>query len=266
MTAPSNISNINLKKKLSILRAKQRRVQRRYFYRSLIVSAVASLILAVVFSSDWQIKQPSQVTIEGDRFLATSAIFNHLKLSYPQSIVSLPTQKIETRLKSIPALQSVKVTKTFFPPSVKIYLQERTPVAIAISSGKIGFLDSQGVWLEPDLYNYTEANFPLAKIKVVSFQAQYSQVWSQVYRLITTYPTLEVREVYWDNAGNLALMAKNLKIILGSNNSLLEKQFATLASFPDLANNQKLQNITQIDLTNPDTPFLEKLTAFPSKN
>lgn len=249
----------DLQKKLSLLKAKQRNVQRHYLYRSLIVTTLAAGTLVASLSESWQIKTQSQVILEGDRFVADSAIFNTLKITYPQSIVTFASQDIESQLRSIPALQSVKVSKTlFFPPLVTIYLQERTPVAIALSSGKVGFLDSQGVWLEPALYNYTENNLSLIKIKVVNFKPQYSKVWSEIYSLIVAYPTIAVKEVHWDNVGNISLRANNLKVILGSNYSLLPKQFATLASFPDFTSHKKLENTAQIDLTNPDTPFLER--------
>jgi cell division protein FtsQ len=256
----------DLKKKLSLLKTQQRKVQRCYLYRSLLVSAFASGILAVAIAIDWQIKEQSQVIIKSDRFLAASAIFKVLKLSYPQSIVSFPTQKIEARLQSMPALQSVKVTKTLFPPTIKIYLQEKIPVATALSSKDVGFLDRQGVWLKPDLYDYTKKNFPLTKIKVVNFQPQYSQVWSEIYRLTLAYPSIDVKEVHWDETGNLFLVTNNFQVVLGSNHSLLPKQFATLASFPNLTTNERLQNTTQIDLTNPDTPFLEQYTDSLSNN
>jgi cell division protein FtsQ len=256
----------DLKKNLSLLKAKQRQRQRCYLYRSLLVSAFASGILAIIMSYNWQIKAQSQVIVRGDRFLAASAIFNLLQLSYPQSIVSFSTQNIEERLQSIPALQSVRVTKALFPPSINIYLQEKIPVATALSSGKVGFLDSQGVLLEPNLYDDRKTNFPPTKIKVVNFQPQYSKVWSEIYRLTVAYPSTDVKEVRWDNAGNLFLRAKNFRVILGSNRSLLAKQFATLASFPDFTTDKKLHNIAQIDLTNPDTPFLEQDTDTLSNN
>jgi cell division protein FtsQ len=259
-------SRTDLEKNLSLLKAKQRQVQRCYLYRSLLVSAFAGGILAIIMSYNWQIKAQSQVIVQGNRFLAASAIFNLLQLSYPQSIASFPIQNVEEQLRSIPALQSVRVTRTLFPPSINIYLQEKIPVATALSSGKVGFLDRQGVWLEPNLYDYRKTNFPLTKIKVVNFQPQYSKVWSEIYRSIVAYPATDIKEVRWDSAGNLFLIANNFQVILGSNHSLLKKQFATLASFPDFTTNKKLHNIAQIDLTNPDTPFLEQDTDTLSNN
>jgi cell division protein FtsQ len=259
-------SRTDIKKNLFLLKTKQRQMQRCYLYRALLVSVFAGGILAVMMSDRWQIKAQSQIVVQGNRFLATSAIFNLLKLSYPQSIVSFPSQNVEKRLRLIPALQSVRVTKALFPSSINIYLKEKIPVATALASGKVGFLDSQGVWLEPNLYDYRKANFPLTKIKVINYQPQYSQAWSEIYRLTAAYPKTNVKEVRWDNAGNLFLIANNFQVILGSNHSLLAKQFATLASFPNFATNKKLHDIAQIDLTNPDTPFLEQETDTLSNN
>lgn len=247
-----------LKQKLTLLKTKQRKLQRHYLYRSLVVSLFAGGILASILFGNWQIKDRSQIKIIGDRFINSAIISDSINIPYPQSIITIPSQQIESQLQSIPALQAVQVIKTIFPLSINIYLQERIPVATAISLGKVGFLDSQGVWLEPILYNHQQANFSSIEIKVVDFQPKYSTVWSEIYSLITAYPTLDVQEVHWEDGGNLFLVTSRFKVIFGADYSLLKRQFATLASFPDLATNQDLQNISQIDLTNPDVPFLEQ--------
>ncbi|VEP15004.1 Cell division septal protein [Hyella patelloides LEGE 07179] len=247
-----------LKQKITLLKTKQRKVQRHYLYRSLVVSMFAGGILASILSGNWQIKDRSQITIIGDRLIDSAIISNSINITYPQSIITIPSQQIESQLQSISALQAVQVTKTIFPLSVNIYLQERIPVATALSLGKVGFLDSQGVWLEPILYNHQQANFSSTAIKVVNFKPQYSSIWSEIYSLITAYPTLDVQEVHWEDGGKLSLVTSRFKVIFGADYSLLQRQFETLASFPDLATNRDLQNIAQIDLTNPDAPFLEQ--------
>ena len=247
-----------LKQKLSLLKSEQRKIQYCYVWRSFVVSIFAGGMIAFAMSPRWQIKQQSQIIFKGDRLVKAAKLYPTIKISYPQSIVTIPSQQIERQLKSIPALESVRVNKTIFPPLVNIYIQERIPVATAVSSGKVGFLDRQGVWLDPSLYDPDNSKLPLTTIKVINFQPQYNTVWSEIFDLIAVYPTIDIKEVYWDRVGNLFLVTSNFKVLFGRDRSLLKHQFAILATFPDSALNKNLQNVAQIDLTNPDVPFLEQ--------
>ena len=246
-----------LKQKLTLLKTEQRKLQRRYLYRALWVSSVAGSIIALAFSNFWEITDSSQIAIYGARFADTATISQLIDLPYPQSIINVPTQNIEARLRSISALRSVRVGKTIFPPSVGVYIEERIPVATAISRGKIGFLDREGNWLKPDMYDYQQSDFPASAIKVINFKPQYSAIWSEIYSLIVAYPQLKIVEIQWDDGGNLILLGDKFKVLLGANPSLLEKQFVALANFADLASSDRVKDILLIDLTNPEIPLLE---------
>ena len=247
---------IELQQKLAQLDKQRHKIQQNSLWRAAVVSTFAGTILAALFSPYWQIKERSQIQIKSDRFLNSLAIYDTLNIAYPQSILTVPTQQIKNQLEKVTVLQSVQVTKTIFPPSINIYLKERVPVVTAMSEGKVGYLDHQGVWLDPQVYNYQHPDVPLTSIKVVNFKSQYSKVWSQLYALINTYPTIEVREVHWNEQGDLLLVTKKHQIILGSDYALLNDQFAVLASFPASDNNYRLKGIIEIDLTNPQTPFI----------
>ena len=254
----TDYSSPELKKKFSTLRKQQRKIQERYLLRAGVVSTFASGILAILFFPHWQIKEQSQIRINSDRLIDPLVIQNTLEITYPQSILTIPTQNLKTQLQDIPVFNSVRVTKNIFPPFIDIYIQEKIPVATVIADGKIGFLDSQGTWLNPEFYNYQRANLPITSIKVINFQSQYHQTWSKLYSLITAYPMIDIKEVHWDEMGSLSLVTKNCKVILGSDSSLLNNQFAILASFNDSDNSLQLTNVAQIDLTNPNIPFIKR--------
>lgn len=249
-------SSSELQQKLSLLQRRQQTRQRCYLWRSLVVSGLAGGIFTLAMSSYWQIKSLSQVRIQGDRNLASSTIEDRLKITYPQSIITVSTGQINRQLQSILALQSVRVTKSLFPPGVYIDLQERVPVATAVASGKVGFLDREGVWLDPSFYDNAATLLPSNSIKVINFASKYSKIWSEIYSFIVAYQTVDVREVHWDEGGNLWLITSNFKVFLGGDSSLLKRQFATLASLPNSDSEPSLLNVTQIDLSNPDVPFL----------
>ena len=247
-------SSSELKQKLSLLQRKQQTRQRCSLWRSLVVSGLAGGVFTLAMSSYWQIKSLSQVRINGDRNLASSTIEDRLKITYPQSIITISTGQMNRQLQSFPALQSVRVTKSLFPPRVYIDLIERVPVAVAVASGKVGFLDREGVWLDPSFFDNVEL-LPSDSIKVVNFAPRYSRIWSDIYSFIVAYQ-IDVREVHWDEGGNLWLITDDFRVFLGMDSSLLKRQFATLASLPDLTSEPNLINVTQIDLSNPDVPFL----------
>ena len=247
---------IELQQKFLQLDKQRRKVQQNYLWRAAVVSTFAGGILAAFFSPYWQLREPSQIKIKNDRLINRFAIYRELDVVYPQSILTVPTQQIEKQLEKVTVLKSVQVTKTIFPPAINIHLQERIPVATALAEDQVGFIDSQGVWLNPQLYNHQQTDVPLTSIKVVNFRPQYRKVWSRLYNLINTYPTIGVQEVHWNEVGSLLLVTKNYQVLLGSDYLLLENQFDILASFPALDADSQLENITQIDLTNPQTPFL----------
>ena len=183
----SSLYDPKLQQKLLLLQQQNRKLLRIAIWRCLIVSSLVATCLAIVFSPHWQIKNSSQVVLEEDIIVADSTIYSLLKLNYPQWIWTIPSHQLSENLKSITPIVDAMVTKQMFPPQMKVRLQERVPVATVWSQGKIGFLDAEGVWLEANFYRYSEDNqhFSLPQLKVINFQPQYREAWSEIYRFLT---------------------------------------------------------------------------------
>lgn len=262
-----------LKQKFAHLNSNRRQQQALYLWRSLIVGLFSGSLLVALILYPRKIIKPSQIVINSNRSINTAKIYQNLNIPSPQSEEdqsqlpsflharspwTVSSQSIISHLENISAIETARITKTIFPPVINIYLQERIPVVTAISSGKVGFLDRQGNWLEPDLYNYRSEKLPRTKIKVVNFQNKNKSTYIKLFKLISTYPKLGVKEIIWDEADNLSLITKDLKVRFGSNPQFIQQQFDYLVSFPTHSSDKAVQNSSWLDLTNPASPFLEQ--------
>ena len=249
-----------LRQKLLLLQQKNRQRSRIALWRCWLVTSLVASSVAIIASTYWQIKKPAQVIFEEDIFVAESTIYSLLKLNYPQWLWTILSHELSDNLKSIPPIVDAMVTKQMLPPQIKVRLQERVPVAVAFSEGKIGFLDSDGVWLDAKFYRYSreQPNLNLPQLKVINFQASYQETWSEIYRLSAMYQEIELSEVRWDETAHLYLKTNIGKIYLGSDRSLLPQQFQALARFPELATSEHLAAIEYLDLSNPKIPFIQR--------
>ena len=260
-----------LKQKLSRLKVEQRKAHYRAVVRSLVVSGFVGGILVLTMSPRWLVTGLDRFELVGDRIINQAAVYNVLeiatqdKISKPNTpssnslqIWAVNSNQITRQLEAIPAIESVRVSKTLFPPTVKIYIKERIPVATATSNGQVGFLDYQGVWLDPGWYRSQNQDYPLTKIKAINFQPAYQETWQEIYSLINAYPNIEVKEIEWQHNGEAVVVTKQVRAILGNKTSLLRQQFAALASFTDITREKDLTDFSQIDLRNPDSLFLNR--------
>ena len=114
-----------LKRKLAILSLKQRQARSRYLWRSLVASGFIASLLLGFSSPHLQISKPEQIMFIGDRKIDTTAVYQTLKDNSDRAFFfqnrvpwTIDSQKITRQLEAIPALKSVKVSKTMLPPTV----------------------------------------------------------------------------------------------------------------------------------------------------
>ncbi len=258
----SSFYDLELKQKLLLLQQQNRKLLKIAIWRCLLVSSLVATACAMITADRWQLKNPSQVVLEEDMMIAESTIHSLLKLNYPQEIWTIPTHQLSDNLKSITPILDAMVTKQMFPPRMRVRLQERVPVATALSQGKIGFLDADGVWLDANFYlnGQDEQDFALPQLKVINFQPQYRDTWSEIHQLLTRYPGIELLEVRWDEAAHLYLKTNIGKVYLGSDRAILAQQFQVLARFPELSTQENLTGVDYLDLSNPKIPVIQSYT------
>ncbi len=247
-----------LQRKLSRLQQQNQKYLFLALWRSLIVTSLAGGLLWMISLPYWQIAHKSQIQIEGDRLVSENTIHSLINFSYPQFIWTIHSQKLVQKLESTPAILAARVTKQIMPPRLTISLQERNPVALALSQGKVGFLDEKGNWIEEQFYGEINSGFPLPKLKVVNFQPYHRNSWVEIYRFLQIYSTVKVDEVIWDRANNLFLKTEIGTVYFGSNLSHLEKKFKVLVRLKNLPTYLERSKIAYIDLSDPDFNLIQK--------
>lgn len=247
-----------LQYKLALVKHQQHRQTRLALWRaSLMICLAVSLGLAATLPNS-QIKNRSQIHINGTRLVSKETIYHSLKFPYPQFIWSVNGIDLVHKIESIPSVQAVKISKQIIPPTITISIQEKTPVALATAQSKVGFLNSEGEWIEQKFYDNVNNSLPLPKLKVIDYKTQFQQPWSKLYQLISLYPELGISEVHWQASGGIFLKTKIGQVFLGAETSLLEQQFKTISKLKNLPEHLDSSEIAYIDLSNPGVNLIQK--------
>jgi len=247
-----------LKYKLALVEIQKQQISRLAIWRSSIVAlcTVGFFLLAIL--PYWQIQHQSQIQVRGNRLVSNNFVYSTLNFKYPQFIWTINGLNLAKKIESVPSVNVARINKTAIPPKLIVTLQEKHPVAIAISSGEVGFLDISGQWIAQKFYDNINENFALPKIKVVNYKPQYQQKWRNLYELISLYSELKITEVQWSESSDLILSTKIGKVFLGSNSALLTKQFTTMLELLNLKSYVKSNNIAYIDLSNPSSSIIQR--------
>ncbi len=254
----ATLSSHKLQQKLHKLKQQRQKYLRRSLWRSAIAISCVTSLLTLASLPYWQVKQKSQLDIEGESLIAEDTIHAWLNFAYPQYIWSIPSQKLAQKLESTPSIAAAKITKQILPPRLTVTIQERVPVAIASSAGEVGFLDREGNWIPQKYYGELSANSILPTLKVVNFQPQERNYWIEIYRLMSLYSTIKITEISWNRSNGLFLKTEIGLVYLGSNRERLAKQFEAMASLKNLPDHFERSKIAYIDLSNPDLNLIQK--------
>lgn len=249
-----------LKIKSALLKQQKEQWQKRFLWRSILLTSLVSSLLAITIIPQGKIKHPNQVQIKGTELVTNSTIYRLLNVPYSQFIWQIPTHRLSQNLESIPAIADVKISKKIFPPLLQIFIEERNPVALAVSQSTSdwGFLDAEGILLDPQYYEPNRGKILVSQLKVINFDPSYASLWSEIYSLVKSNPNIRVKEVQWDKSGNLYLKTDLGKVYLGSDSSRLPEQFTAIANLKNLPKYLNPSEIHYIDLTNPDRYSIQK--------
>jgi cell division protein FtsQ len=207
---------------------------------------------------EWQLYNPSQIDVEGNRLLSKETIRKLVPIQYPQSIFQVQPQTIATKLVSAAPLQSVVVSRTVFPSRLTIQVRERLPVANVVRNGVVGFLDAEGVWMPQQAYPPSIDKPPLTVLEPAG--RKLSQ-WTSLYRQISQ-SQIKISQIDARDESNLVLSTELGLVHFGSyNKDLFVKQLETLDRLRVLPEKLKSKNFAYIDLTDPTAPVLEMQTT-----
>jgi cell division protein FtsQ len=242
---------------------------RQKIWRSIFISSLAGGLCWGFVVPKWEIADSSQIAIEGRQYLDKETIVSLLGLSYPESIWQVQTGKMRQNLMSLPPVAEVKVTRQLFPPTIKIVLSEKVPVAVSpspiasnssLSQGQqqSGFLDRNGDWLPQKFYTKTTAKLPNLQIK--GYRQQDRSHWQKLYRAIEISP-LKFLAVDWRDSNNLVVYTQLGKVYLGTinNSNDISNKLGVLENMGELSKQVRLDRLDYIDLTDLKSPKIKEI-------
>lgn len=261
-----SVSSVELAERRRQLRRQRRwRVLQTGWRFAMMGGLTAGLVWALTLP-DWMIRGANQVIIEGNRTLSADAIRSLLPIQYPQFVLTLKPQEIAHSLESQAPIANVSVTRHLFPPSLTVHIQERYPVAVLYTSPigtakspeqvPMALLDEKGVIISYENYVALNQSKQLPQLKVSGYQETYRSQWVTLYSQISRSP-IKITELDWRDPGNLVLYTELGKVYCGAYSDRFGQQLQVLDRMRQLSKNVDPEQISYIDLHNPDTPILE---------
>jgi cell division protein FtsQ len=256
-------------------RRRQLRRQRRWrilqtSWQVLAVSTLAGGLLWSLSRSDWMIRTPQQIKIEGNQFLSSDTIRSVLPIRYPQSLLSIQPRAIVYKLETEAPIADATVTRRLFPPSLTVQIQERYPVAVAYLSNlknsapaeqgkpvpQMALLDEEGAWIPHEIYVALNSSQRLPDLKVIGMREEYRAHWADLYQQVSQSP-VRIAEIDWRDPNNIILHTEFGVIYLGAYSSQLQHQLRLLDQMRQLPEQVDPDQVDYIDLRNPSMPLVE---------
>jgi cell division protein FtsQ len=264
---------------------RRRRWQKRWqlfklLWQTVCVSSLTGGLLWGIAHSNWIIRGPEQIDVDGMNLLSEETVRTLIPITYPELIFAIDPGAIAQQLQTHGPIDTVEVERELFPPSLAIRITERRPVAVLkgntytnpfatdveqspawrpvpLSMAPSGLLDENGSWLPLASYEQVNEDVELPDLSIIGMQASYRTLWRSLYPMIRSSP-VEIYEVDLRDPSNLTLNTELGVVHFGPYQpSDLQAQLTlldTLRYLPDVLN---LDDVAYIDLTQRDTPMLE---------
>lgn len=261
-----SVSQADLAQRRRKLRQRRRMKLLQTVWRLLAVGGLAGGVVWVATLPTWVIRQPEQVNIEGNQFIPVSVIRSLLPIPYPQSLWRVEPQAIANELQAKMPLAEVTVQRQLFPPSLAVRLKERRPVAVVLptqasrstespAAGAV-LLDETGVEMPLSSYTSLDRSLALPPLRVIGSTDQFRRHWSAIYQAVRRSP-VKISEIDWRDQANLVLKTDMGTVQLGAYSSQFVAQLAALDRMRSLSSRVNPNDITSIDLRNPNAPMLQ---------
>lgn len=267
MTSIISVSRTQLTQRRRMLRNHRRLKVFQSLLRTLAVGSLAGSLIWAITRPIWVLRESDQVVIEGNQLLSEQAIQPLIPLSYPQSLLQIQPDEIARSLEAQPTIADATVTRQLFPPSLRVQVKEREPVAVAITKlprgsstptlkASVGLLDQNGVWIPIQSYASQSRKLKLPKLKVIGMPEQYHSYWTQLYQAVSRSP-IKVTEIDCQDPANLILKTELGIVHLGSYSPKLNEQLKLLDQMRRLPAHLNSNQIAYIDLKNLKTPSVQ---------
>jgi cell division protein FtsQ len=238
-------------------------------WRTFAVSSLLGGLLWVASQPMWVLESPKQIEIKsGSRSLSPEAIKTVLVLSYPQSLWRIEPSRVADSLTKQPTIAKASVNRRMFPPGLIIDIQERVPVARALtnqqatinrdtnSASSTGLLDANGIWMNEEKYTSLNPTVKLPSLIVIGSFEQYRPYWNQLYQSVSQ-SSVKVMEINCQDPTNIILKTELGYVHLGAASPQISEQIKVLAQMSHLPTQLNPNQIEYIDLKNPESPLVQ---------
>lgn len=285
MAEISSPSQLELANRRQQLRRQRRSRSLQMAWQLIAVGSLTGGLVWGLARSDWMVRSPAQVVIEGNQFLATENIRSILPIQYPQSILLIQPQTIAQHLETKAPIANVTVVRRLFPPGLTVRIQERYPVAVAYfanpingaippniaaqssaasnptpSDQQIALLDEEGALIPFEVFVALNTSQGLPDLKIIGMREEYRSEWANLYQQVSRSP-IKISEIDWRNPNNLILQTELGTVHLGAYNAWFAEQLQVLDQMRRLPEQADLDQIAYIDLKNPKLPLIEVIES-----
>ncbi len=267
MAGMLSVSRTDLAQRRQQLRRRRQIKNFQTIWRTFAVASLAGSLLWVAIQPMWVLKTSKDIGISGNELFPDESIQSLIALPYPQFLLRVKPSQIAQSLQQQPIITQAKVSRRLFPPSLKVQIKERIPVATAQLPHKsnnhtgnqkksVGLLDATGLWVPLEKYTDHNPRLQLPKLKIIGLPEEYRPFWSQLYQLIRQ-SEIQITEIDFQDRTNLILKTELGEVHLGTPNSRLSEQIQVLSQLRQLSVKVPPQGIDYIDLKNPKSPIVQ---------
>ncbi len=248
-------------------RRRQLRQQRRIravksLWRFGCMSGILTGVVWLANQADWQISQPEQIRIQGNRYLSDAAIRSRLAIPYPQSIFQLAPAKLTANIIKHGAIISARVDRELLPPRLLVQIEDRPPVAQVSrvdSKSPPAFLDERGNQIPVASYQ-APVQQTAPQLRVLAPKQGMCPNWLQLYPALHSSPVL-IESIDCSDPQNSILQTEVGKVRLGSlgDRQRLLAQIHQLDLLRDWRKYTKLPHLVEVEYLDLEYPAAPKL-------
>jgi cell division protein FtsQ len=237
-------------------RRRQRRQQQRcqalvFFWQLCAFGTLAAGAYWLAHRPEWVLRDRQQIEVRGNQAIPTPLIQNTLGITSPRLIFRIDPKALTQQVQALGPVRSASVHRQLFPAKLVVDIAERQPVARFPYQGRVGAVDAEGVWLDPQTYRASK--WP--KLTLLADGTFRQQVWPQLYDRLQRSP-VEIIEVDARDPADFRLTLHSGAIVrCGSfQPEQLQRQLQKLDSLRQLP--ALGQKGVVLDLIDPDRPLL----------
>lgn len=243
-------------------------------WRTLAMAALAAGTVKVATSPVWLIRSQQQIEVSNNQLLSADSVRTLLPIPYPQSLVSIQPEELISALSAHAPIEDAAVRRKLIPPRLQVQLTEKVPVAIALPNTQQplktlpedpipfeepGLIDAEGYWMPRSSFSELGAEVD-PPLQVLGIRAEDVTGWRKLYKAVARSP-VDITVVDWSNQENLILHSEMGRVHIGPLTGQLTAQLTALDQLRSLDEHTPSDQISFINLQDPDNPIVEVLQA-----